>query len=391
LELEINLKKQIDLNKKSKLESINKMIDRQNIYYWKCDRESAFSGENKDKSKQEILEIEDSIQVVLSNYFRDKTSTIKSTNSQGNHMIYKVDHKNRKYFFRLESGSEGDSYMEIEANVLNKIRAIGIPAPIVYEFDSTRSKVSFAYQIMEFINYPDLNSLNKMNPINLLQIAEVIGEYMGKWQSIRFKGYGPFNIKTLRQTGKLVGLHRHYKDYFLMNFEKHLQFLTDNSFFVNSEAEQIRQVVKTNEKFLSLDEGCLVHKDIALWNILGDENTIRAVIDWDDTISGDPIDDISLLACFHSEDVILKVIKGYEKVKGKLPEDYLPRFWLHLLRNMIVKAVIRVGGDYFNKQDDFFLIDTGLNGASLYTITINKIHKAVEGLIDHKQIKNNLD
>jgi len=367
------------------------MIDRQAIYYWKCDRKSAFSGENKDNSQQEIAEMEASICEILESYFGDNTAKIKTTNSQGNHFIYLVNHKDKKYFFRLENGSEGDNYMEVEADVLKRIKSIGIPAPIIYDVDSSRTKVSFSYQIMEFINYPDLNSIQKKTKLNINAIATELGEYMAKWQGITFNGYGPFNVGTLRNTGELEGLHKNYKDYFLLNLDKHLYFLLENSFFKNDEVVYIKQAVKLNEKYLYFEKGCLVHKDIALWNILGTENTIKAVIDWDDTISGDPMDDISILACFHTEEVILNIIKGYKNVKGGLPENYIPRFWLHLLRNMIVKAVIRVGGNYFNKKDDFFLIDTGLNGNSLESLTKKKIQKALEGLQYHKEIINNLD
>lgn len=367
------------------------MITRQTIYYWKCDRESAFSGENKDKSEQEIFEIEYSIHKILMGYFGDDTATIKTTNSQGNHFIYLVNHKNKKYFFRLENGSEGDNYMEVEANVLKRIKSIGIPAPIIYDVDSSRTKVPFSYQIMEFINYPDLNSIQKKTNLNINVIAEKLGEYMAKWQSITFDGYGPFNVRTLKTTGDLRGLHKNYKDYFLLNFDKHLHFLLENSFFENDEVTNIKQAVKLNEEYLFFEKGCLVHKDIALWNILGTEDSIKAVIDWDDTISGDPMDDVSILACFHSEEVILNILKGYKNIKGELPKNFIPRFWLHLLRNMIVKAVIRVGGNYFDKKDDFFLIDTGLNGNSLEHHTKKKMRKALEGLQYHKPIIDNLD
>src|SRR5690606_15136894 len=114
-------------------------------------------------------------------------------------------------------------------------------------------------------------------------------------------------------------------------------------------------------------------------NMLGSHKEIKSIIDWDDTISGDPMDDISLLACFHSHEVISEVLRGYSNVMGSLPRNYLDRFWLHLLRNMIVKAVIRVGGDYFSKQDDFFLIDTGHNGNSLEEQTKQRMEIAIRG------------
>jgi hypothetical protein len=63
-----------------------------------------------------------------------------------------------------------------------------------------------------------------------------------------------------------------------------------------------------------------------------------------------------------------------------LPEDYRRRFWLHLLRNMIVKAVIRVGAGYFERADGFFLIPKGDVGADFKAFTQARLTAALHGL-----------
>jgi hypothetical protein len=70
---------------------------------------------------------------------------------------------------------------------------------------------------------------------------------------------------------------------------------------------------------------------------------------------------------------------GYASVRS-LPEDYRRRFWLHLLRNMIVKAVIRVGAGYFEKSGSFFLINSNGSGDDLKTFTLRRISEALAGL-----------
>ncbi|HYF36808.1 MAG TPA: hypothetical protein VD994_16045, partial [Prosthecobacter sp.] len=61
-------------------------------------------------------------------------------------------------------------------------------------------------------------------------------------------------------------------------------------------------------------------------------------------------------------------------------EEHRRRFWLHLLRNMIVKAVIRVGAGYFDRSDGFFLIGSGSSGADLRAFTRSRLARALEGL-----------
>jgi len=137
--------------------------------------------------------------------------------------------------------------------------------------------------------------------------------------------------------------------------------------------------VKENSWCLQIETGVLVHKDLALWNILGTERKVKSFIDWDDVISGDPTDDISLLACYHSGQFINSVLVGYQLVK-ELPENFLIRFWLHLLRNMLVKAVIRIRYGYFNRDQTFFLIGKGESGEGLKNFTKGRIKLACEGL-----------
>ncbi|MCR6722133.1 MAG: phosphotransferase [Chitinophagaceae bacterium] len=147
--------------------------------------------------------------------------------------------------------------------------------------------------------------------------------------------------------------------------------------------EEIKVLVESHRHLLDISQGCLVHKDLALWNILGDSKQIRGFIDWSDAISGDDMDDLSLLACFHSGEVLSAALKGFELEK-RLPPFYEEKLWLHLLRNIISKAVIRVRGNYFDKPDSFFMNNSG--SVDLRMFTMERIHAACEGLKGNKKI-----
>ena len=360
------------------------MISRQDIYYWKCDRESAFT--NDSLISNETSSLEAFISSLLQEYFGDRSFSVRSAGGQGNHMTFIVEHQQKKYFLRLENGPENDVNMEVEAHILNKVRDVGVPTPKIYKVDASRTEVSFAYQIMEFMDYADLNSIYNETSLKLYRLAENIGSYMAEWQSIRPKGFGPFNAGILRKNDKLEGFHESYHDYYFLNLQKHLDYLVLHNFFSEKEACCVLEVIRENTEYLNLEQGCLVHKDLALWNILGDEKHIGAIIDWDDSISGDPMDDISLMACFHSKEIVYAILKGYQNVRP-LPDNYIQRFWLHLLRNMIVKAVIRVGGGYFYKENNFFLIGDWLDNMSLEEFTKKRINIALEGLKEGKSLE----
>lgn len=361
------------------------LANRKSIYYWKCDRPNAFYALNEKSQNNGVSISESDISGLLYRHFGNSKFTFLPAGGQGNHITYVVYSEEKPFFLRIEDGPESDNYMGIEARIMDEVRASGVKTPRIFAVDSSRKNVPFAYQIMEFMDYPDLNSIDKEGKLDLLSVGIQIGENIARWQTIKSGGFGPFDPACVEKENRLQGLHGRYQDYFLLNLEQHLDFLESHKFLSSRETLELRNVVNQHLPFLQFEQGCLVHKDLALWNILGSTDEIRAFIDWDDSISGDPTDDISLLACFHNWEFMESVLHGYQKVR-ELPVHFESRFWLHLLRNMIVKAVIRVGAGYFDRKDDFFLIGTGTDGKSLETTTRERIQLAYSGLTGNTKI-----
>jgi len=359
--------------------------NRRDIYYWKCDRAAAFHGNETIVNAEPRRRLEAALQPLLRRRLREPALTIRPAAGQGNHLTYLARTSKGNYFVRIEDGPERDDYMEIEARAQDEVRKQGVPTPRVFLVDSSRTEQPFAYQVLEFLDYPDLNRLYKENRLSLGPLARQIGENLARWQFIRPRGFGPFDPEALRTDNHLVGLHSSYEDYFRLNWGKHLDFLTGRQFLSSGEADEMRGLVDDRANLLHLERGCLVHKDLALWNILGTPEKIKAFIDWDDTIAGDPMDDLSLLACFHPADVIGAAIEGYQSVRP-LPSNAAPRFYLHLMRNMVVKAVIRVGAGYFDRPESFFLIAPGGSGTTLRSFTRERLLAACRGLAENREI-----
>jgi fructosamine-3-kinase len=256
----------------------------------------------------------------------------------------------------------------------------------VLRVDASRRRVPFAWQVMENVACPDLNQLHKEGRLDLGSVAEQIGGAVARWQGVQPPGFGPFDPDGLRRDNRLQGFHPRYEDYFLVHLDRHLQFLLDRHFLPADQAGQMREEIQRHRSLLALSRGCLVHKDLALWNILGTPRHIAAFIDWDDAVSGDPLDDLSLLGCFYDGGALARVLEGYSAVRP-LPDESRRRFWLHLLRNMIVKAVIRVGAGYFDRTDGFFLIGPGDSGSDLRAFTHARLATALHGLRENDPIE----
>jgi Ser/Thr protein kinase RdoA (MazF antagonist) len=354
--------------------------DRTGIYYWKCDRAAAFHG--TEAVRPDTPNLEPLLLQALERRFPGTPLALTPADGQGNHRTFRLTLGDREAFVRTEDGPERDNYFDVETVVTSELRQRGIPVPQVLACDCSRSETPFAWQVSEYVPFPDLNQHHKQGVLALGPIAEAIGEAVARWQEVPVAGYGPFSAQAARATGRLAGLHPSYSHYLFLNLDKHLAFLTERGFITARQCVAVLEAISLHQDLLGMSRGYLVHKDLALWNILGSPSHVAAFIDWDDAISGDPMDDLSLLGCFHGGAVIGRALAGYARVRP-LPENHLPRFWLCLLRNMIVKAVIRVGAGYFKRTDSFFLIGAGKSGADFEAFTRARIDTALRGLNDN--------
>lgn len=361
------------------------MSNRNGIYYWKCDRPDAFSALGKDCTPQEVNEIETVLNELCHGWFKDGNFVLEKSFGQGNHRNFSVRHNGAEYLVRLENSRDRDDYMLVETEVIARVRRLGIPAPEIFEVDTSREKYPFSYQLMRRYDTPDLNEIYKKGRLDTGSVMFALGSMIARWQDIRTPGFGLFDSDRLRSVSALEGLCGTYPEYYLLNLDSHLDFLVRKAFIDRSQAMSMRKAVEENRECLELESGCLVHKDIAFWNILGTENSIVSVIDWDDAVMGDPADDLSLMACYHSWSELKPLFEGYMSVRP-LPDDFERRFWMHLLRNMIFKSVIRVGAGYFEKTGEFFLVGAD-GGCGLKEFTLSRLSDACMGLKGKKQIE----
>lgn len=345
-------------------------MSRANIYYWKCDRPAAFHGTQVRTAADANLERQ--LQEELCRHFNVHSVELSAGTGQGNHLTWNAAVDGVPMFIRVENGPEKDGHLAVESAVIDKVHGTGVPTPQVHGCDASRSRVPFGWQALERIDAPDLNHWFKQGTLDAQGIAFDIGAAVATWQTLSFAGFGPLD-ESMR------GYHSSYADYFHLRLEEHLAFLVARGFLTQAQQQEIAGEIENHRALLVPETGCFVHKDLALWNILGSETRIAAFIDFDDSICGDPMDDLSLVACFHDAAFVSRAFEGYASVRA-LPADHLRRFWLHLLRNMLVKAVIRVGAGYFDRDDGFFLIGAGSSGQSLREVTCQKLFQALREL-----------
>jgi fructosamine-3-kinase len=359
-------------------------MSRSAVYYWKCDRTAAFHGTQENRANERAIETQ--LLSALESRFQKHVRLFPGT-GQGNHLTWVAEIAGCKMFIRVEDGPEKDTYLEMESAVMSCTRAQGLPVPEVFAVDVSRTEVPFAWQAIEYIDCPDLNHFYKLGTLDISATAHEIGASVARWQNIVPQGFGPFNLEVWREQKELHGFHPTYPIYFNLRLEEHLDFLVLRGFLDKRERGRLLALLAEHQSLLELEKGCLVHKDLALWNVLGTGSSLRAIIDFDDAISGDPMDDLSLLGCFHDAGFIQRVIEGYTSIRP-LPSEHRRRFWMHLVRNMIVKSVIRVGAGYFERSSKFFLIGTACKGDDFKHFTRSRLLRAADGLITDAELSD---
>ncbi len=325
---------------------------RYNIYYRKCDSPM----ENLFRDKYSAAGIEPLIRQVC-----PEATEIRPLNCDGNHYAYHLRLGSREMLFRADT-SPDDEYMLAETVLMKLAREAGVPVPQMFDCDTSMRHVPCRWQLLEWIPYPNLEQINRKGELNHPEIARQLGRILKRLHSVRIDGYGFINTDRLKQNNQVEGIYQSYREYFLCCLESHLDHLDFHS-------QKVREIL---ERIPEPGTGCLVHRDPAFWNILGEPGRIAALIDWDDAVSGDPADDIGMLWCFHDQPFMDELLEAY----GETDDSFRYRIDLHYLRNMLWKTVLRDRMGYFNQGSDFFL-NTG-NTVSLKELTYQKLNEALK-------------
>ena len=361
------------------MSSVASRSSREGIHYWKCDRAVPFFGTTRSAEERADVSLMAQVLAVLPGDLKGGTARLEPAGGQGNHLTYILHGAGGRNFVRVEDGPERDDYMEVESALLRHLRAAGVPVPAVLACDATRRHAPFAWHVLEIIDDPDLNTHLKAGGLDGPAVFAAIGAWIAVWQErVPVHGHGPFDLARLRADGRLSGLATNARAQYLLNLDRHLATLVRHGFLEEGESDGIGQTLERGSALLGDGNPVLVHKDMALWNVLGRPDTVTAFVDWDDAVGGDALEDLALLACFHPAGLVRVAIEAYA-VRRPLPPGWQARFWLHLARNMIVKAVIRAGAGYFDGAGGAFLQGTG-GGSALRAFTKARLRVALDGL-----------
>ena len=351
---------------------------RTDVYYWKCDNPLSYEEKRLYNEKYSQADIADLVRQIGELHFPDTPVQTSATGSAGNHYAYLIHMPQRTCFFRADDGKLDDDYMEAEAVAMARARQQGVPVPDLIATDTTRSRFPVRYQILEYVAHPSLREHDQRGILDRRAVSEQLGVYLALLHGITGEGFGFLDTERLRRDGKLQGLDRSHAEYFHKRLDDHLGYLQEVGFLDRAGVGRIEAVLQRHAGLLDIERPALLHKDLAFWNVVGPPDRVAAIVDWDDTVLGDPVDDLAIVRCFYDAEVFEPLVAGYRRT-AELPADFTTRLWLYVLRNMLWKAKIRHFMGYF-EMDECFFIRSRENQDSLEAFTHQRIDTAIAEL-----------
>ncbi len=351
---------------------------RTNIYYWKCDNPLPVEEKLVYNDKYKLADITDMVRDIAKNHFREEPLSVEPNDLAGNHYAYDITYPDREVFFRSDDGKIADDYMDAEEAAMDLAREHGIPVPTVFATDTSKKLFPVRYQLMEKVSGERMSNFYQDGTLDKGSVSRELGRHLARLHSIPLDGFGFFNTEILKNENRVIGLNKTNREYFGTKLEDHLRYLRNTQFLTSQEIRDIEQLIEKFGKYLNIQQGYMVHKDIAFWNIVGTSTKINAIVDWDDVISCDPVDDLAVVRCFYGEDIFVPLLNGYKEITP-LPDDFYPRLWLYMIRNMLWKAVFRTFMKYFEIDVKTTLLNQDKK-STLKEFTRNQLFLAINEL-----------
>jgi len=284
--------------------------------------------------------------------FNKKPTAIDSLARRTLHFVYKVHTEGKDYIIRINASGEFFHELQyiIELWAFEQLKLHGLPALEIFDIDVSRNLMPFDYEIMSVAEGKSIYDASIEGSFKIEMIKQ-LGAMAASIHKIKTKGYGHFDIGSL-VSGEHKGAHDNWCDFVLMNLTKHLEYCTLSGIITENDASNIQSVLNYPEGFC-LPEPSLLHGDMANHNAFTDGEKITALIDWEESMSGDPIFEIAYYGtgCYGNEEWLNAFLEGYKSVTG-LPEDFERRYAFYYLRISVAKALVR---DRFAKFSDIHL------------------------------------
>lgn len=331
------------------LESINDAItDRSHVFYWQTDR--ALTPEQAAwiwSDRHSGLESDEIISKVNNVLVDQKIVSIEARNEDDQKNLGNINSvrggtldDGEDVIIRIHPKGVANGYFSVESLISKQLKELGLPAYGTYAIHDSESIDDFAFQVIEQLPGFTLQTWLNEHPEDEEKLLMAAGKMLSRIHKIPTKGFGPFDNEKAKN-GDLVGIHPTLVDSARASLENNLEALVNFEVLTQHQSDAINEMFSSNNPFLNCENPVLVHNDFADWNMLTDGNDVTGLIDWDESISADPIFDIACWSTFFDPNRLEKFLEGYRSEVGEI-KDFKEKFELYRLRYTISKMTLRL-------------------------------------------------
>lgn len=175
------------------------------------------------------------------------------------------------------------------------------------------------------------------------QTLRAIGGALARLHGIAAAGAGPIDYRAA--TGAPRGLHGDWRAYMTLRLDAHLAACRAAGALDAEQADAAQRLLASCATCAAaMDEAPmrLLHGDLGNHNLLLGAGRLRALIDWEDALAGDPAFDVAMWMTFHPPRRHAAFLDGYGAVGGA----FRLRIGLSYLRIALAKTVHRARFGY---------------------------------------------
>lgn len=167
------------------------------------------------------------------------------------------------------------------------------------------------------------------------QWAVIQGNALSGLHKIKGKGFGLLDPKGTLENNIPTGVHGSWRSYIFCNLDEHVQYLTENGLIDEYNVSRILKLIEDMEENTFVPT--LLHGDPNIKNFLFYGSKLRAIVDWEDALIGDPVYEIASWVSFYDNYRFLeKFLMGYGETQKS---TFLKKLWTYYLRIVTAKAV----------------------------------------------------
>ena len=330
--------------------------DRRNVFYWQTDRnlspedyEKYFLKRHETDSMEIVTILRNGIKSIAD--IKDIEIVEPDENvKRGNvNIVRKIRINGALYIARMHPKGIKNEYFYVEKLALIEAVKASLPVPEIVEVHEGTGEDDMDFVLMTSSPGVTMESAIQTNKDLEGVLLHDAGSLMAQLHTVRVEGFGSFNNEVAKKEGRLVGLHKSYKDFVWCGLEENLDRLVRFKVIDKAQSEMFKKVFKKNN-YEPLEGSRLVHNDFADWNILVDGGKVSALLDWDECHAGDPIADLACWSTFFKMDRFKTFVEGY-KANATLPKDFEQRFHYYRLRYIISKMALRTKRALVDKSE----------------------------------------